>query len=109
MPSDYLWKVASALGSDGGTQCHVEKGVASSVENSLLGNCGHLVSAKQRWDAGDARLRAEGLASGREVSADGAVGKAEPGFPVSALQTVIIGVLIMTVLGVHSFQEMKAF
>lgn len=54
-------------------------------------------------------MRDEGLASEREVSADGAVGKAELGFPVSALQTVSGGFSIVTVLGVHSFQEMKAF
>lgn len=72
--------MASALGSDGGTQSHVEKGAASSVKNSLLGSCGHLVSAKQRWDTGDVKLRAEGLASEREASADGALGKAEHGF-----------------------------
>lgn len=49
MPSGCIWKVA--LGSDGGTQAHVKKGAASSVKNFLLGSCGHLVSAKQRWDA----------------------------------------------------------
>lgn len=107
MSSDCFWKVASALGSDGGTQSHQKKGAASSGRNSLLGKCGHLVSAKQRWDIGDAKLRAEGLAPEREVSADGAVGKAELGFPISALQ-IIGGFSVMTVLGVHSFQEMKA-
>lgn len=83
--SDCFWKVASALGSDGGTQSHLKKGTASSGRNSLLGKCGHLVSAKQRWDIGGAKLRAEGLAPEREVSADGAVGKAELGFPIRAL------------------------
>lgn len=72
MPSDCFWKVASALGSDGGTQSH--------VKNSLPGKCGHLVSRKERWDIGDVKLRAEGLASESEVSANGAVGKAELGF-----------------------------
>lgn len=68
------------MGSDGGTQSHMRKGAASSVKNSLLGKCGHLVSAKQGWDIGDTKLRDEGLVSEREVSADGAVGKAELGF-----------------------------
>lgn len=44
-------RLASALGSDDGTQSHVKKGAASSVKNFLLGRCGQLVSAKQRWDA----------------------------------------------------------
>lgn len=80
MPSDCFWKMASALGSDGGTQSHVKKGAASFVKNSLPGKCGHLVSRKERWDIGDVKLRAEGLASESEVSANGAVGKAELGF-----------------------------
>lgn len=36
-------------------------------------------------------------------------GRLNLSFPVSALQTVVVGVSVMTVLGVHSFQEMKAF
>lgn len=80
MPSDCFWKVASVLGSDGGTPSHVRKGAASSVKNSLPGKHGHLVSRKQRWDIGVVKLKAEGLASEREASADGAVGTAELGF-----------------------------
>lgn len=60
------------------------------MKNSLLGKCGHLVRAKQRWDIGRVKLRGEGLASEREDSADGAVGKAELFLSVLCKQSLVI-------------------
>lgn len=79
------------------------------MKNSLLGKCGHLVRAKQRWDVGDVKLGDEGLSSERERFLQMELwGRLSWGFPVSALQTVTGDFSIVTVLGVHSFQEMKA-
>lgn len=61
MSSDCFWKVASALGSDGGTsQSHMRKGAASSVKNFL--KCRHFVSRSHSYDTGGVKLRAEWLA-----------------------------------------------
>lgn len=79
MSSDCFWKVASALGGEGGTsQSHMKKGAASSVKN--FPKCRHLVSRSQSYDIGSVKLRAEWLASERDVSACDAMGKAELAF-----------------------------